>query len=304
MMCIIALDSLGMSQTSKKKGKKVAQPSSQPWVPPQVPPAPDLPSQRSQQTRWGQPMMDILLDVLSDEVTKCGRRADNGFKADTYQLVANAVNAKLGMTINSENVRSRMKTLKKEYAVAKRLLEVSGFGWDSVNKTIVNADANAWAAYIAANLAAKNFNGKVLPFYDQLRFLVGDDCANGDENYTAQDVDSPGHHQPVYEGLKLCYNYARAAAIPPARPTPAAARTPQPCTCRLCREGSPHSSSSSHSSYASSSSLYGSSSSSSSSDGSSVIEVDCTGQPIDYENEDYDPVEEWDQFGNLIVVVG
>ncbi|KAF5193291.1 hypothetical protein FRX31_017122 [Thalictrum thalictroides] len=97
---------------------------------------------------------------------------------------------------------------------------------------------------------------------------------------------------------------ARAAATPPARPTPAAARTPQPCTCRLCVEGSPHSSSSSHSSYASSSSLYGSSSSSSSSDGSSVIEVDCTGQPIDYENEDYDPVEEWDQFGNPIVVVG
>ncbi|KAF5207599.1 Myb/SANT-like domain [Thalictrum thalictroides] len=145
-------DSVGMSQTAKKKGKKVAQPSSQQWVPPQVPLAPDLPSQRSQQTRWGQPMMDILLDVLSEEVSKCGRRADNGFKADTYQLVANAVNAKLGMTINSENVRSRMKTLKKEYAVAKRLLEVSGFGWDSVNKTIVNADANAWAAYIAVRI--------------------------------------------------------------------------------------------------------------------------------------------------------
>ncbi|KAF5193470.1 hypothetical protein FRX31_016943 [Thalictrum thalictroides] len=213
-------------------------------------------------------MMDILLDVLSEEVRKCRRRAYNDFKADTYQLVVNAVNAKLGMTINSENVPSRMMTLKKEYEVAKRLLEVSGFGWDSVNKTIVNADANAWAAYIAANPAAKNFNGKVLPFYDQLRFLVGDDCANGDGNYTAHDVDSPRYHQPgsphaadnggragrrtasastlrptpavttptritrsqakAATPRSLTRSKARAVATPPARPTPAAARTSQP----------------------------------------------------------------------------
>ncbi|KAF5191199.1 hypothetical protein FRX31_019214, partial [Thalictrum thalictroides] len=34
----------------------------------------------------------------------------------------------------------------------------------------------------------------------------------------------------------LTRSKARAAATPPARPTPAAARTPQPCTCRLCVE--------------------------------------------------------------------
>ncbi|KAF5200754.1 hypothetical protein FRX31_009657, partial [Thalictrum thalictroides] len=116
-------------------------------------------------------MMAILLDVLSEEVNKRGNRCDNGFKADTYQAVANVVNAKLGMSVNSENVKSRMMTLKKEYHIAKRLRDASGFGWDPINKTIVNADPNAWAAYIAANPEAKHFNGKVLPFFDQLAFL-------------------------------------------------------------------------------------------------------------------------------------
>ncbi|KAF5200756.1 hypothetical protein FRX31_009659 [Thalictrum thalictroides] len=111
-----------MSNTSRKKGTKVSQPRLAPWVPPHVPPMPELPSQSSQ-TRWSQPMMAIMLDVLSDEVSKRGNRCDNGFKADTYQAVANVVNAKLGMS-----VKSRMKTLKKEYHIAKRLRDASGFG--------------------------------------------------------------------------------------------------------------------------------------------------------------------------------
>ncbi|KAF5183455.1 hypothetical protein FRX31_026959, partial [Thalictrum thalictroides] len=84
-----------------------------------------------------------------------------------------------------------MKTLKKEYNIAMRLLDMSVFSRDPVHKTIVNVDANAWASYITANPATKNINGKVLPFYNQLAFLVGDDCANDDRNYTAQDLDSP-----------------------------------------------------------------------------------------------------------------
>ncbi|KAF9592057.1 hypothetical protein IFM89_011807 [Coptis chinensis] len=106
---------------------------------------------RSPQIRWYPNMEAILVEVLLEELATGGKRADNGWRKESLKRTADEINTRLGMNCVSDNVRSRLKTMRLAWQVAKHAVDASGFGL-SFNKETkrIDADENAWESYVKA----------------------------------------------------------------------------------------------------------------------------------------------------------
>ncbi|KAF9593991.1 hypothetical protein IFM89_026692 [Coptis chinensis] len=72
------------------------------------------------------------------------------------------------MNLVSDNVRSRLKTMKAAWLVAKHAVDASGFGLAFNKETKrIDADDNAWESYIKAHPGASSLKLKMFPFYDE-----------------------------------------------------------------------------------------------------------------------------------------
>ncbi|KAF9616127.1 hypothetical protein IFM89_028593 [Coptis chinensis] len=133
---------------------------------------------RSSQIRWFPNMETILVEVLLEELANGGRRADNGWRKESLKRTADEINSRLGMNLVSDNVRSRLKTMKAAWLVAKHAVDASGFGLAFNKETKrIDADDNAWESYIK----------KMFPFYDECCILFGNDHATGEGGNTGFD---------------------------------------------------------------------------------------------------------------------
>ncbi|KAF9606469.1 hypothetical protein IFM89_025443 [Coptis chinensis] len=86
---------------------------------------------RSPQIRWYPNMEAILVEVLLEELATGGKRADNGWRKESLKRTADEINTRLGMNCVSDNIRSRLKTMRLAWQVAKHAVDASGFGGNS-----------------------------------------------------------------------------------------------------------------------------------------------------------------------------
>ncbi|KAF9609242.1 hypothetical protein IFM89_014436 [Coptis chinensis] len=145
---------------------------------------------RSPQIRWYPNMEAILVEVLLEELATGGKRADNGWRKESLKRTADEINMRLGMNCVSDNVRSRLKTMRLAWQVAKHAVEASGFGL-SFNKETkrIDGDENAWESYVKAHPLAKTLRQKSFPYYDECCLIFATDYATGEGGNSGFDDD-------------------------------------------------------------------------------------------------------------------
>ncbi|KAF9590728.1 hypothetical protein IFM89_037243, partial [Coptis chinensis] len=103
-----------------------------------------------QHTRCWSPTMDkILIELLLDHtVNGTGRTSNNRWETETLSMMARELNQRFNSSVGDENVRARIKTLKRDYIAVKELLESTEFGFSYNQQTkCIDADCQAWDAY-------------------------------------------------------------------------------------------------------------------------------------------------------------
>ncbi|KAF8404937.1 hypothetical protein HHK36_009832 [Tetracentron sinense] len=128
-----------------------------------------------------------LTDLLEDEL--CDDEEDlESNDAIAYQAVINAIYEKLGISLNKEQVRSRIKRWKKEYLAISTLLDQSSFGWDDTKK-MVTADDSVWDEYLKSHSDARPYRTKSIPDFDSLSLIIANDSANGNGMFSGFDAE-------------------------------------------------------------------------------------------------------------------
>ncbi|KAL2524380.1 Myb/SANT-like domain-containing protein [Abeliophyllum distichum] len=129
-----------------------------------------------------------------DEVDTCTTHVDPNSKIRQVRwnddmdgfLIAALVHEVLA----DKNVRSRLKTLKKEYAEVSQLLSISGFGWEAESGRIT-ADALAWDELVKGKPDFGKWRTKLCRRYDEMESIFGNDTATGDRAVSGFDNFSP-----------------------------------------------------------------------------------------------------------------
>ncbi|KAF9619725.1 hypothetical protein IFM89_009067 [Coptis chinensis] len=84
------------------------------------------------------------------------------------------------MSIGNDNVRSRLKTMKKDYLAAKAAVEASGFGFSyNLQTKCIDADHVAWEEYCKAHPTARPLRKKMFPHFEEACIVFGSDVATG-----------------------------------------------------------------------------------------------------------------------------
>ncbi|KAK9286166.1 hypothetical protein L1049_014548 [Liquidambar formosana] len=135
------------------------------------------PKEKAKYVRWTPRMDDILTEVLRDEYHK-GHKGDNGWKPTALQAAVNAINSQLGMSLNKENIRSRLKTWRGLYTAMQELLNQTGFGWNDTKK-MVEAENSVWDDYLQNHSDAAQFHHRSIDNFDDISLIIGNDQANG-----------------------------------------------------------------------------------------------------------------------------
>ncbi|KAI8019739.1 Nuclear transport factor 2 [Camellia lanceoleosa] len=101
--------------------------------------------------KWNNQMDVVFMDSLLDQMLK-GQKIGGSFTSSAYRAASNAVSTKFSVHCDSSHVRNRLKTLKRNLAMAKDMLTTdSGFGYNHSTQ-LIEATAGVWAAYLKVYL--------------------------------------------------------------------------------------------------------------------------------------------------------
>ncbi|KAL2558294.1 uncharacterized protein Fot_03033 [Forsythia ovata] len=140
------------------------------------------PNTKIRQVRWNDEMDGLMIIALVNQVFSGHKRSDNGFTSFQVSKAIESVSNGCGVVVSDKNVRSRLKTLKKEYAEVNQLLSISGFGWESETGRIT-ADAFAWDDLVKGKPELGKWMTKLCRRYDDMEAIFGNDTATGDRAY-------------------------------------------------------------------------------------------------------------------------
>ncbi|KAF9614902.1 hypothetical protein IFM89_000066 [Coptis chinensis] len=91
-------------------------------------------------------------------------------------MMARELNQRFNSSVGDETVRSRMKTLKRDYIAVKELLESTEFGFSYNQQTkCIDADRQAWDAYFRAHPAARHLKGRMFTYFAEACVIFGND---------------------------------------------------------------------------------------------------------------------------------
>ncbi|KAL2556803.1 uncharacterized protein Fot_01542 [Forsythia ovata] len=148
------------------------------------------PSTRIRQVCWNDEMDGFLIIALVNQVLVGHKRSDNGFTSFQISKAMESVKQGCGVVVTEKNVRSQLKTLKREYAEVSQLLSISGFGWDPETGRIT-ADTLAWEELVKGKPDFGKWRSKLCRRYDDMECIFGNDTATGDRAVSGFDNFSP-----------------------------------------------------------------------------------------------------------------
>ncbi|KAI8574848.1 hypothetical protein RHMOL_Rhmol01G0385600 [Rhododendron molle] len=136
----------------------------------------------TKQTRrsWRKTEEDALMKcMLSEEAERW--KAENGFKTGYFTHLEKELRKVIpGCTLKAHpHIDSKVRYWKSLWAKIVDITNLSGFGWDNVNKRI-DVEQTVWDAYEKAHpQKVKNLYGKSFPYFDDWCVLFGKDRATG-----------------------------------------------------------------------------------------------------------------------------
>lgn len=95
---------------------------------------------------WTDEMDHYLTELLVKQVM-LGNKLEKNFKTSAYIATLAGLNERFGLKLTVENIRSRLKTWKKQYGLLKEMLSQGGFEWDVERKMVLATDSK-WNEYI------------------------------------------------------------------------------------------------------------------------------------------------------------
>ncbi|XP_043702372.1 L10-interacting MYB domain-containing protein-like [Telopea speciosissima] len=138
-------------------------------------------------TSWTPPMDRYFIDLLIDQAHR-GNRIGNLFSKQAWKDMISLFNANFGFQYDTDILRNRYKSLRKQYNDIKILLQQNGFWWDETRQMVV-ADDCIWNDYIKAHPDLRPYKTKIVPFYNDLCMIYGHSIADGRYSLSCHDVD-------------------------------------------------------------------------------------------------------------------
>ncbi|KAL2492496.1 Myb DNA-bind 3 domain-containing protein [Abeliophyllum distichum] len=160
------------------------------------------PTTKIRQVRWNGDMDGFMIISLVNQVLAGHKRSDNGFTSFQISKVVESVKHGCGIVVSEKNVRSRLKTLKREYAELSQLLSISGFGWDAQTGRIT-VDSLAWDDLVKGKPDFGKWRSKLRRRFDDMECIFGNDTATGDRAVSGFDNFSPMQVDEVLTSLTL-----------------------------------------------------------------------------------------------------
>ncbi|KAK2965218.1 hypothetical protein RJ640_019973, partial [Escallonia rubra] len=117
-------------------------------------------------TYWQPPMDRYFIDLMLDHVQK-GDQIDGLFHKQAWMEMTTSFNARFGFKYETDILKNRYKTLRRQYNLIKNLLELDGFMWDETRQ-MVTADDWVWQDYIKAHTDARQYMTRPVPYYKDL----------------------------------------------------------------------------------------------------------------------------------------
>ncbi|XP_059629816.1 uncharacterized protein LOC132272739 [Cornus florida] len=142
---------------------------------------------------WNAQMDDIFVDALHNQYLK-GNMLDGTFTTRAYHEIVEELKQKLGIDINKDKVKNRLKTTKTRFNECFNLFknDLSGFAWSQETK-MWSTEPKVWADLIAvgfliAKPAAEKWKTATIFNYDKLLDLFAKDRAMGFNALTAKEM--------------------------------------------------------------------------------------------------------------------
>ncbi|OVA03953.1 Myb/SANT-like domain [Macleaya cordata] len=108
----------------------------------------------------------------------------------------------MGKNLKMEQIKNRYNLLRTRYKDVKKLMEISGFGWNPKEKVVQVDDEGVWELYLKYP-DHKKYKTSGCPIYEELCIVFGDTTASGNQRYaSAEDKvtkDVPTNHYVLDE---------------------------------------------------------------------------------------------------------
>lgn len=128
---------------------------------------------------WTPQMDDAFVDAFYNQHIK-GNRVDGTFTTKAYDEVVNELSKKLGMNVNKDKLKNRLKTIKSHFNECCDLFKngLSGFVWSPETK-MWSAEPEVWNSLIEAAPQAEKWRTMPISNFDKLLELFGKDKSSG-----------------------------------------------------------------------------------------------------------------------------
>ncbi|KAI9084435.1 hypothetical protein K1719_033625 [Acacia pycnantha] len=129
--------------------------------------------------RWTDKNTIIFVTLMVEKV-KTGNRTTCTFNKKAWKSMKDEFYKQTGLVYTLPQLKNKMNKLRTKYSSFKKLLSISGFGWNPVLKTATTEDASLWDVHIKDNPQWEKFRKNGLPYWEQLVDIFGDVYASGD----------------------------------------------------------------------------------------------------------------------------
>ncbi|PIA29069.1 hypothetical protein AQUCO_06300030v1 [Aquilegia coerulea] len=143
--------------------------------------SPKSKNSKGKQFRWSQEKDKVMIQILLEEHID-GQKTENGLSSTTYQKVCKALNEAQNLDMEMDATIEHVRN------------SDSGFGWNPRTERLTT-DPLVWEAFFEKQSETERkeyekFRTKVMPFYDDLVVIVGDeDEATGEGGLTGIETD-------------------------------------------------------------------------------------------------------------------
>ncbi|XP_042513329.1 L10-interacting MYB domain-containing protein-like [Macadamia integrifolia] len=137
--------------------------------------------------KWSQANVDTLIVLMVEEVKK-GNRTTSTFNKAGWNNIANNFKEKTGVNYTIAQLKNKVNKLRQDYSQFKKLLETTGFGWDTTSRTCTVDDESIWESHIKDNPTGARFKKHGLPQWLELCMVFGDTYADGEGSGTQTTV--------------------------------------------------------------------------------------------------------------------
>ena len=122
-------------------------------------------SSTEEKASWTEELKGMLIQVLLT-IVKDGNFTDNGYTKQEWTEILTLFKEMSNKSFSRQQISSKISEMKKDYTAYKNLQDLSGFGWNEAEHTVI-AEPQVWDAYLASHPTARKLR-QGLPYYAEM----------------------------------------------------------------------------------------------------------------------------------------